>query len=285
MRPPCFALCLCTPALFPTQDPGHAVKPVITLRMAQESGGATNHPLPMNELRDLAAKALSGESIQIVEANDSAGAVSDFDVRVQALRAPNGVVIYGISSSMATRGAKPGSPSNLVGAVRDPAKLVEIIAAAVSDVIQSQIVLHRPTTEKPSLAGVPVPIAASSRAAGMEFSQVKVRHQPTPPPYPRVAILRRIQGTVRMEILINPDGLPDSARVIEGPAALQMTALAYALEWTFEPSKLNGVPQWARYKLSIPFRLPSEEGPWSDMPRDRDRRTREAFPNGPDPRH
>ena len=88
-----------------------------------------------------------------------------------------------------------------------------------------------------------------------DFSQLRVKHQPPAPPYPSLAKANRIQGLVIVLLTIDPDGRPIEAEAQEGPPELLVTALDYALQWSFEPARLNGVGQYARFKLTMPFRL------------------------------
>lgn len=106
--------------------------------------------------------------------------------------------------------------------------------------------------------------AASTGAPGVpgkaglrdfDFSQIRVRYQPPAPPYPPEAKSRRIQGTVVVELVVGPDGTPIRAEAIQGPVELAETAIGFALRWKFAPALLNGVPMYARFKLTMPFRL------------------------------
>jgi TonB family protein len=87
------------------------------------------------------------------------------------------------------------------------------------------------------------------------FSQIKIRNQPPAPPYPTRAKEQGIQGTVVVEITIDPTGMPIRVEALSGPGELLMTAIRYALKWEFEPARLNGIPQAARFKLTMPFAL------------------------------
>jgi len=60
---------------------------------------------------------------------------------------------------------------------------------------------------------------------------------------------------VVVEVNIGPDGVPTAAHAKEGPPQLRAYAEAYAMKWRFEPALLNGVPQYARFTLTMPFRL------------------------------
>ena len=87
------------------------------------------------------------------------------------------------------------------------------------------------------------------------FSQVRVKHQPPPPPYPAEAKALRVEGTVVLKIEIDPSGKPLFIEAMEGPPLLLISAIRYALGWEFEPARLNGVAQYARFNLTMPFRL------------------------------
>lgn len=108
-------------------------------------------------------------------------------------------------------------------------------------------------------AGGPAISGASGTTAGkvvdFDFSQIKVKLQPPAPPYPALAKIAKIQGTVVVEIIVGLDGVPTKATALEGPPQLRPTAEAYAMQWRFEPAMLNGQPQMARFRLTMPFKL------------------------------
>ena len=104
------------------------------------------------------------------------------------------------------------------------------------------------------LRSAPDGISAKT-SVDFDFSQIKIQFQPTPPPYPAMARIARIQGTVIVEILIGLDGVPLSAHSIEGPPQLRPTAEAFAMQFRFEPARLNGQPVNAKFKLTMPFKL------------------------------
>lgn len=107
----------------------------------------------------------------------------------------------------------------------------------------------------PSTGGMAVQGASTTHVVDFDFSQMKEKYRPPAPAYPPLARIARIQGTVVVEIVVGPDGIPISAKAIEGPAQLRKTAEDYAMQWKFEPALLNGVPQTARFKLTMPFHL------------------------------
>ena len=89
----------------------------------------------------------------------------------------------------------------------------------------------------------------------MDFSRIKVKVQPPAPAYPPDAKEARIQGTVVVSLTIDPEGKVTEAKALSGPVELQQCALEYAKTWEFEPAMVKGKPMWARFKLTMPFRL------------------------------
>jgi protein TonB len=62
------------------------------------------------------------------------------------------------------------------------------------------------------------------------------------PPYPRIAVATRIQGTVNVEILIDEEGRVVSARAVDGHAVLRTAAEQAARQARFTPTILGGRP-------------------------------------------
>jgi TonB family protein len=129
-------------------------------------------------------------------------------------------------------------------------------------VLLGKLVLE-PTTSAPFKADLgplnmeiePKPSPGRPAVVRYQFSQMKIKHQPPAPPYPAAAKVHGVQGTVEVEITVDPQGHPIDAMAISGPEPLVATAIAYALLWEFEPAILNGVAQTARFRLTMPFHL------------------------------
>jgi len=56
-------------------------------------------------------------------------------------------------------------------------------------------------------------------------------------------------------ITIGLDGVHSDAIATEGPPQLRDYAANWAKTWRFEPAMMNGQPQYARFKLTMPFKL------------------------------
>jgi protein TonB len=103
--------------------------------------------------------------------------------------------------------------------------------------------------------GAAGPGGPAAKVLDLESTQVKIKFRPPPPDYPALARRAGVQGTVVVQILVGPDGVPVSARALEGPFMLRAAAEAYALAWRFHPPLVNGVPQASRFTLTMPFTL------------------------------
>ncbi|WP_243383870.1 energy transducer TonB [Geothrix alkalitolerans] len=151
---------------------------------------------------------------------------------------------------------------NRVAGQKGDAGLQDLVAGVLRQGLDEVLAPPAPIREirpaaKPS-APAPASTAPAQKAGGVvdfDFSQIRVKRQPPAPPYPPAAKLARVQGTVVLDLIIDPQGEPVQAEAREGPVPLLFTAISYSLAWRFEPAKLNGVPQYARFRLTMPFRL------------------------------
>jgi TonB family protein len=80
--------------------------------------------------------------------------------------------------------------------------------------------------------------AAAASASGQEAR--KAISKPTPR-YPEVAKHLGLVGTVKVEIIIGPDGKVKSTNVIGGHPVLVDATLAALKEWKYEPAKTETV--------------------------------------------
>lgn len=112
---------------------------------------------------------------------------------------------------------------------------------------------QRPSPERP-------------KAVEVDVSRVKVRTRPPTPPYPTVSENQQTEGTVVVQITVDPEGRPSRALAVSGPTELKPTALRYAMQWVFEPTRVDGQAQWARFDLTLAFRL-HENRPPQDPPK------------------
>lgn len=62
------------------------------------------------------------------------------------------------------------------------------------------------------------------------------------PVYPREAKQKRIQGVVRLEVIIDKEGRVSQLTVVSGPAELTQSATDAVRQWVYKPTLLNGEP-------------------------------------------
>ena len=86
-----------------------------------------------------------------------------------------------------------------------------------------------------TLATTAVPV--STKAQQSESDEI-VRRAKTKvePAYPELARKMHLAGTVKIEVVVSPNGTVKDARVVGGHPVLASSALEAAKKWRFEPS-------------------------------------------------
>jgi TonB family protein len=75
------------------------------------------------------------------------------------------------------------------------------------------------------------------------------------PKYPKKALKDKIEGIVRIEAQIAPDGTVQSAAAVEGNLVLGDAASQAIRKWRFQPAQINGKPAEDRVRIRVEFRL------------------------------
>jgi len=101
------------------------------------------------------------------------------------------------------------------------------------------------------------PTPSAAMPVHFDFSQIRIKEQPPAPRYPDEARQRKMMTNLIMDIIVDPEGRPVSCRPRPGPwlGFFAATGATYGLRWRFHPAQLNGIPQFARFRLTMPFRL------------------------------
>ncbi|MBY0506406.1 MAG: energy transducer TonB [Bryobacteraceae bacterium] len=81
-----------------------------------------------------------------------------------------------------------------------------------------------------------------------------------PPEYPAAALAARVQGVVRLEVLIDTTGAVTQATVQSGPAQLTLAAREAVLRYKYTPTELNGQAAEVITVVDVRFTLP-RKGP------------------------
>src|SRR2546430_4550852 len=93
------------------------------------------------------------------------------------------------------------------------------------------------------------------------------------PVYPPLARQTRIQGTVRLHVIIAKDGTIKQLEIMSGHPLLQQAALDAVRQWRYQPTLLNGDPVEVDTTIDVIFAL--NEGPRTS--------TESASPSTPQP--
>lgn len=75
------------------------------------------------------------------------------------------------------------------------------------------------------------------------------------PEYPGLARAARVQGTVRLEAVIDKHGSVESLHVLSGPPLLISSAIQAVARWRYEPTLLNGVAVEVSTEIDVHFTL------------------------------
>jgi protein TonB len=75
------------------------------------------------------------------------------------------------------------------------------------------------------------------------------------PVYPRLAIIARISGTVRLTGIIGKDGMIQQLQVIDGPQLLVQAAVDAVRQWVYRPTMLSGKPVEVIAPIIVNFTL------------------------------
>lgn len=81
------------------------------------------------------------------------------------------------------------------------------------------------------------------------------------PQYPPEAVDARVQGVVKIRVMIGKDGHTERIRLISGHPLLAPAALQAVRQWTYEPTEVNGSPVHVVTEIDIPFNLDGRGAP------------------------
>jgi periplasmic protein TonB len=107
------------------------------------------------------------------------------------------------------------------------------------------------------LLALPIPLSCSEHPkviVGSTLDCSKLVHR-VRPVYPKEAKKMRVQGTVRVRVLITKAGNPTNIEVLKGDPLLVPAALTAVKKWRYTPCLINGeAVDWATV-LDIGFNL------------------------------
>ena len=101
---------------------------------------------------------------------------------------------------------------------------------------------------------------ASQESRGALTKAGPLAHMNPAPPYPRVARQRGWEGTVRLEVFVSKDGIPETVGIDKssGHDVLDRAALQTVREWKFIPARSGSIRFSSRITIPIQFSLIKE---------------------------
>lgn len=108
-----------------------------------------------------------------------------------------------------------------------------------------------PKVEKPA---APVNQAVAALVAEKKVTPLVLK-KAAQPPYPPMARSMRVQGSVRLQLVVNEQGRVESARSLNGHALLAQAAVEAARNWVYDPATIGGVPTRVTTEVDVNFRL------------------------------
>jgi protein TonB len=141
-----------------------------------------------------------------------------------------------------------GAPEGVVGGVPGG------IGQGVIGEMLSQIAEPAPPepSEEPVKPPEPPPLQQIEVSAEVQQGKLLVM---IPPAYPPLAKRARIQGTVRVQVVITRDGTVSEIEVLEGHPLLISAAIDAVLKWRYRPTLLNGRAVEVFTLIDVNFRL------------------------------
>jgi len=133
------------------------------------------------------------------------------------------------------------------GIVRDPEpSAVNSVPGGLPGTVEGAGVAVQPEA-LPSLPPAPVPVG------GKVLPPARLRY--VAPEYPAAAIAARFDGTVIVEATIDVNGRVTNARVLRSRPLLDQAAIDAVRQWTYTPTRLNGVPVAVLMTVTVTFTL------------------------------
>jgi len=113
------------------------------------------------------------------------------------------------------------------------------------------IVVQRPPAPvvkpSPPAPAAPVQVGGDVQAGKLLFGPK--------PAYPRIGVVTRTQGTVRIQAVIARDGVIKNLQLISGPPLLAAAAMEAVRQWRYKPTLLNGEPVEVITVVDVNFTL------------------------------
>jgi periplasmic protein TonB len=157
------------------------------------------------------------------------------------------------------RGAHPVIPNTIAKineelATRPPASVGGPLQSAEIGAPNGLLNSLGPVISVPPPPPVQAPRSVRVKVVGGQVEPPRLIYQPQPE-YPKIALMTRTQGVVRLEATIRTDGRVEGLKVVSGHPLLVKAALEAVSRWRYQPTLLNGEPVEVVMELEVNFKL------------------------------
>ena len=102
-------------------------------------------------------------------------------------------------------------------------------------------------SKQPVAPAAPLPVGGDVKPAHLLTA--------VPPTYPALAKTQRIEGAVRIDAVVDPNGRISAMKVMSGPALLHQAAMDALRQWKYQPATLDGKAVPMHLTVTVQFRL------------------------------
>lgn len=138
-------------------------------------------------------------------------------------------------------------PVDDAGAIESSGPTTMPFTSAMPVGLELPTAIHPQTPTPVTQPHAPLRISSGAEAAKLIYGPK--------PEYPRLALVSRTQGTVRLAALIGEDGSIRNLRVVVGSPLLVPAALDAVRQWKYQPTSLNGQPVEVETEIEVNFTL------------------------------
>ena len=165
---------------------------------------------------------------------------------------PDKVMLVDETALIASNASSARETSGWVIGGADPnALLRRSLAADTAEEVRRLPV--KPKPPEPTVAeAAPVVKAAPPRISVLELARPIHRVEPI---YPRLAVIGRVQGTVKLLGVLGTDGRIRELQVLSGHYLLVNAAVEAVRQWVYAPTLLNGQPVEVQAPIEVNFIL------------------------------
>jgi TonB family protein len=223
--------------------PSHNTAPVITAEAPEPAAPAPAAP---------AHEPHPPTAAPILHAKPAAGTLAD-SIPAPAPANP--------TSAHPTRTHRPSAQHNTLAADLNPAPIVRRRAPATPSAnndLSALVPKVQPVTipsNAPNARTTALPHAPLVRPTSLGVMAANVTYSPAPA-YPPAASAAHVQGEVKLEAEVDPEGNVASARVISGPPLLREAAVNAVEQWRYRPYIAEGKPIYTNTQIVMDFQLP-----------------------------